>query len=390
MAQNYPNIPDTKNVSDSRVDILSRDDAVKSCFAGTTFPAVVLADIGMLCYRTDLDVLYELISIGPDNWVVVNNPMLRALAALASNGIVVRTGSGQVAIRAITAPAAGITITNGDGVAGDPTLGLANDLAALEALNSTGYAQRTAADTWTLRTAAQLASDLAIAGQVHIEATSASATTITPAQMGAVIAADASGGSVVINLPNIWSAPQSCLVIMRVATSLNATITINNSGQGDVFSDGVSNWSKTSLVLNGQIGESVILMPAIIGGIKMWLVVSRKSLPLFWKTVSASSGVTLTNRDSGICQECSGTFNVLMPQSTATDPWFAIPVRNSGTGTISLVPQGSDTVEGKTSYDLNSGEGAIIYLNGTDWRAFKTGGAGGGGSNLATLANGFL
>lgn len=54
--------------------------------------------------------------------------------------------------RTLVAPAAGITISNADGVAGNPTFALANDLGALEGLGSTGFAVRTAADTWTQRT----------------------------------------------------------------------------------------------------------------------------------------------------------------------------------------------------------------------------------------------
>lgn len=77
---------------------------------------------------------------------------LDALAALASTGLIVRSGSGTVVVRTLTAPAAGITVTNGSGVSGNPTLVLANDLAAIEALGSTGFAVRTASDTWSQRT----------------------------------------------------------------------------------------------------------------------------------------------------------------------------------------------------------------------------------------------
>ena len=76
---------------------------------------------------------------------------LAALEGLASTGIAVRTGTDTWAQRTITAPAAGITITNGSGAAGNPTLALANDLAALEGLAATGFAARTATDTWTQR-----------------------------------------------------------------------------------------------------------------------------------------------------------------------------------------------------------------------------------------------
>lgn len=77
---------------------------------------------------------------------------LDAVAGLASNGLIARTGAGTAAVRTITAPAAGISVSNGDGVSGNPTLALANDLSALEALSSTGFAARTTTDTWAQRT----------------------------------------------------------------------------------------------------------------------------------------------------------------------------------------------------------------------------------------------
>lgn len=85
---------------------------------------------------------------------------LDALAALASTGIVSRTGAATYSTRTIQQPAAGITVSNGDGVAGDPTLALANDLAAVEGLASTGLAARTGADTWTTRTITGTANEI--------------------------------------------------------------------------------------------------------------------------------------------------------------------------------------------------------------------------------------
>ena len=61
-------------------------------------------------------------------------------------------GSTVFTQRTITAPAAGISVANGNGVSGNPTLSLANDLSALEGLASTGLAARTASDTWAQRT----------------------------------------------------------------------------------------------------------------------------------------------------------------------------------------------------------------------------------------------
>lgn len=76
---------------------------------------------------------------------------LQAIAALTGTGILSRTANGAWALRTMQAPAAGMTITNPGGVAGDETFSLANDLAALEGLGSTGIAVRSAPDTWVQR-----------------------------------------------------------------------------------------------------------------------------------------------------------------------------------------------------------------------------------------------
>jgi len=53
---------------------------------------------------------------------------LTALAALASNGHVVRTGSATYSLRTLTGTANQLTVTNGDGVSGNPTLSLPADV----------------------------------------------------------------------------------------------------------------------------------------------------------------------------------------------------------------------------------------------------------------------
>lgn len=68
-----------------------------------------------------------------------------------SNGIVVRTALNTTVARTLVAPAAGLTITNPDGTGGNPTFALADDLAALEGLASTGLACHIGANTWIER-----------------------------------------------------------------------------------------------------------------------------------------------------------------------------------------------------------------------------------------------
>lgn len=75
---------------------------------------------------------------------------LTAISVLSGTGIAVRTAADTWALRTLTAPSAGFTITNPAGVAGNPTFVLANDLAALEALSGTdNIYYRSGADTWT-------------------------------------------------------------------------------------------------------------------------------------------------------------------------------------------------------------------------------------------------
>lgn len=80
-----------------------------------------------------------------------------------ANGIVARTALNTTVARTLQQPAAGLTITNPGGVAGDPTFTLANDLGALEGLSSAGVAVRATTDTWALRTLTGTANRIVVA-----------------------------------------------------------------------------------------------------------------------------------------------------------------------------------------------------------------------------------
>src|SRR5574343_755529 len=65
--QNFTDIPSSRTLSNSLLEILNNDKTALSCNSGTTFPTTNLL-IGMLCYRTDQLKLYQLIGTNPDNW----------------------------------------------------------------------------------------------------------------------------------------------------------------------------------------------------------------------------------------------------------------------------------------------------------------------------------
>ena len=64
----------------------------------------------------------------PTIWQLIRNipTIVRALVSLATDGLVTKTGAGLLATRAITGTAGDITVADGDGVAADPTVGLAD------------------------------------------------------------------------------------------------------------------------------------------------------------------------------------------------------------------------------------------------------------------------
>jgi len=77
--------------------------------------------------------------------------------------------------RTLTEPAAGVEITNANGLVGNPTFALADDLAALEGLAGTGIAVRSAADTWVQRSitgsgGATITNDDGVSGNINIDA----------------------------------------------------------------------------------------------------------------------------------------------------------------------------------------------------------------------------
>ena len=89
--------------------------------------------------------------IGSDSGVQKYDAGLDALADKTSTGMLVQTGGDTYESRSLVQPAEGLVITNADGVAGNPTFALANDLAALEGLTTQGQIVRTGDGTAVTR-----------------------------------------------------------------------------------------------------------------------------------------------------------------------------------------------------------------------------------------------
>jgi hypothetical protein len=67
--QKFVDIPSTDSLQNSRLKLMDNDKTVMSNNSGTSFPTNNLY-VGMLCFRTDLNQLFELINLTP-TWVLV-------------------------------------------------------------------------------------------------------------------------------------------------------------------------------------------------------------------------------------------------------------------------------------------------------------------------------
>ncbi len=88
----------------------------------------------------------QVLSWNGTDWT--NQTLPPQLSDSGTNGIVVRTALNTTVSRTLVAPAAGFTITDSNGTIGNPTFVLSNDLGAIESLNGTGLYARTGVDTW--------------------------------------------------------------------------------------------------------------------------------------------------------------------------------------------------------------------------------------------------
>lgn len=85
---------------------------------------------------------------------------LDGISKLSSTGLVARTSTGNYSARTIAISGDGLAITNGDGVGGEPTISLDDDLAAIEALSATGIVRRTGSSTWSAGTKVDLTAEV--------------------------------------------------------------------------------------------------------------------------------------------------------------------------------------------------------------------------------------
>ena len=145
---------------------------------------------------------------------------------------------------------------------------------------------------------------------------------------------------------------------------------IRNSGVGLITIDG--NAAET---IDGA--ATVLLFP----GDSAYLVCDGTN----WKTVarfaskslasSAKTGAyTVVEADRGTLIDCtSGTFSLILTAAATLGSGFEFWARNSGTGTVTIDANASETIDGNLTYILPPGGMAVfLFCDGTNWKTLAT------------------
>ena len=188
------------------------------------------------------------------------NSDLTALSNLTSTGIMVRTGTGGYRMANIKSNATALTITNGPGVDGNPTIDLDGNLKAIAALGAnSGLLKKLSASTWTLDSSTYLSS-------VTLGTTqAASSVTITNNSGGdAVIPAATTSQAGVMSSIQVSSLNDAIASISALEAAKEPTIgtlPVSKGGTGVGTLTGIAKFNGTSAIQAATSTDIVALVP---------------------------------------------------------------------------------------------------------------------------------
>lgn len=242
----------------------------------TMFPADVQVTSPITLVKVGLRYTFGFDPSGLSGTFEPSDPTLTALAALNSTaGLLVQTGADAFTKRTLTGTANEITVTNGDGAAGAPTLSLPASMTFTGKTITGGTFAGPALTTPTLGVAA--ATSLAIngatigsngiavngssnfAGAMIVQSASSSA--LTAGAGGAsnpALQVDASAGSAATGIKVTAFAAGSGSALSTISSGTNENMAINAKGSGQIS---IAN-SSTGQVNIGGTASAVVITPA--------------------------------------------------------------------------------------------------------------------------------
>jgi hypothetical protein len=232
---------------------------------------------------------------------------LTALAAISVNGILARTGAGTAAARTITGTANQIAVTNGDGIAGNPTLSIPSTAAlSIASLTTSGTITATGGFTGTL-TGSLIGNAATVTNGVYT-----TSTYVNPAWITSLASSKITGTIVATNgvvTTGVYADPT--WITSLAANKLTGSIVATN---GVVTNGTYANpaWI-TSLAYSKITGTPALATVATSGSYVD--LTNKPSIPTVPTTVSS-----FTNDSGYLTFNANGTFSLPAKSSAPANP----------------------------------------------------------------------
>ena len=208
---------------------------------------------------------------------------LTAIAALAAtDGVLCKTATNTWALRTLTAPAAGITITNPKGIAGDPTLVLANDLAAYEGLAANGLVARTGDGTASARTLTAASIALTVSNGDGV----AGNPTIDDLYVPIVVADPGTGVAIPVTrsasiaITTAAAETNTLAAPSFVGQRLELMMNVRSVGDRVITASARINQAGNTIMTFGAAGDFITLVGARVASALVWQVASNDGVAL--------------------------------------------------------------------------------------------------------------
>lgn len=177
----------------------------------------------------------------------------------------------------------------------------------------------------------------------------------------------------------------SSALILPGAADMTAT-----AGDSAVFRGEGSGVTRCVAYLRAD-GTTAVITPITRGGTGATTqIAALQALGVLGAETKAKAATyAVVAADRGDVLLCSGTFSVTLDAAATLGNGFTFAVRNTGTGTITIDPNGTETVDGVATRTLKPNQSAILVCDGANWITVGLSGNGatGGGADAIFYEN---